>query len=38
MLTMMMAKLEYIPPIVGAWFPVLIFVIVGAVLLKTAKT
>jgi lipopolysaccharide export system permease protein len=38
MLTMMMAKLEYIPPIVGAWFPVLIFVIVGAVLLSTART
>jgi lipopolysaccharide export system permease protein len=38
MLTMMMAKLGYIPPIVGAWFPVLVFVIVGALLLRSART
>jgi lipopolysaccharide export system permease protein len=38
MITMMMAKLEYIPPLVGAWFPVLIFVIIGLLLLKSART
>ena len=38
MLTMMMARMGYIPPIIGAWFPVFIFVIIGFLLLKTAKT
>jgi lipopolysaccharide export system permease protein len=38
MMTMMMAKLGYIPPFAGAWFPVLIFIIVGVVLLRYAKT
>jgi lipopolysaccharide export system permease protein len=38
MITMMMAKLGYIPPIMGAWFPVLFFVIVGVLLLRSAKT
>jgi lipopolysaccharide export system permease protein len=38
MITMMMAKLGYIPTIVGAWFPVLIFVLVGVLLLQSAKT
>ena len=38
MITMMMAKLSYIPPLVGAWFPVLIFIILGLLLLKSAKT
>jgi lipopolysaccharide export system permease protein len=38
MITMMMAKLGYIPTFVGAWFPVLTFVIVGILLLQSAKT
>lgn len=38
MITMMIAKVGYIPPIVGAWFPVALFVVVGAVLLQSAKT
>jgi len=38
MLSMTMAGLNYIHPIVGAWFPVFIFIILGLVLLWSAKT
>ncbi|MDR1949041.1 MAG: LptF/LptG family permease [Spirochaetaceae bacterium] len=38
MISMMMARLGYIPPIVGAWFPVVIFIIFGVLLLRNAKT
>jgi lipopolysaccharide export system permease protein len=38
MITMMMARMGYIPAIIGTWFPVFIFIIVGFLLLKTAKT
>jgi lipopolysaccharide export system permease protein len=38
MLTMMMARLGYIPPLMGAWFPVGLFVIIGALFLQSAKT
>jgi lipopolysaccharide export system permease protein len=38
MITMMMARLGYIPPVVGAWFPVGSFIIIGLILLKSAKT
>jgi lipopolysaccharide export system permease protein len=38
MITMMMAKLGYIPTIIGAWFPVVIFIILGLLLLRGAKT
>jgi lipopolysaccharide export system permease protein len=38
MITMMMARLGYIPTIVGAWFPVVVFIILGLLLLKGAKT
>ena len=38
MITMMMARLGYIAPAVGAWFPVGMFIILGILLLKTAKT
>jgi len=38
MITMMMAKLGYIPTFIGAWFPVVIFITLGLWLLKGAKT
>ena len=38
MVSMMMARLGYIPPPVGAWFPVATFIAVGFLLLRTAKT
>lgn len=38
MITMLMAKFQVIPPLTGAWFPVVLFVIISAVLLKFAKT
>ena len=38
MITMMMAKLGYIPTLIGAWFPVVIFISLGLLLLKGAKT
>jgi len=38
MISMMMAKLGYIPPFVGAWFPVFLFIVAAFLLLRTAKT
>ena len=38
MISMMMAKLGYIPPLAGAWFPVFTFVAMGLLLLRSAKT
>jgi lipopolysaccharide export system permease protein len=38
MITMMMAKLGYIPAPLGAWFPVGIFIAIGLMLLGGAKT
>jgi lipopolysaccharide export system permease protein len=38
MISMMMAKLGYIPPLVGAWFPVALFIVAGVLLLRSAKT
>ncbi|MDR1398682.1 MAG: LptF/LptG family permease [Treponema sp.] len=38
MITMMMARLGYILPVVGAWLPVLLFVVAGVVLLANTKT
>ena len=38
MLSMTMAGLNYIHPFVGAWFPVLIFMVLGVHLLRSAKT
>jgi len=38
MLSMTMAGLNIIHPFVGAWFPVLIFIIIGLLLLRGAKT
>jgi lipopolysaccharide export system permease protein len=38
MISMMMAKLGYIQPFVGAWFPVFVVIIAAFLLLRTAKT
>ncbi len=38
MMTMLMAKFGTIPPIAGAWSPVIMFVIVSIILLRYAKT
>jgi lipopolysaccharide export system permease protein len=38
MITMMMARLNYIPTFIGAWFPVVVFIIIGLLLLRWAKT
>jgi lipopolysaccharide export system permease protein len=38
MLSMTMAGLNYIHPFIGAWFPVVLFFIIGILLLRSAKT
>jgi lipopolysaccharide export system permease protein len=38
MLSMTMSGLNYIPPLLGAWFPVFLFIIIGINLLRSAKT
>lgn len=38
MVTMLLAKFEYIPPLVGAWFPVIFFIVCSCVLLRTSRT
>jgi lipopolysaccharide export system permease protein len=38
MISMMMAKLGYIPTGIGAWFPVVVFIAAGVLLLRGAKT
>jgi len=38
MITMMMAKLGYIPTVIGAWFPVVVFIAIGLWLVRGAKT
>jgi lipopolysaccharide export system permease protein len=38
MITMMMGKLGYIPPFLGAWFPVFLFIFLGVILVRYAKT
>jgi lipopolysaccharide export system permease protein len=38
MISMMMARLGYIPPLMGAWFPVFVFIVLGILLLRHAKT
>ncbi|WP_407400332.1 LptF/LptG family permease [Treponema sp.] len=38
MITMLMAKFQAIPPLFGAWFPVMLFIIISTMLLKYAKT
>jgi lipopolysaccharide export system permease protein len=38
MITMLMARLGYIPPVVGAWLPIATFIIVGTLFLQNSKT
>ena len=38
MLSMTMAGLNYIPPFIGAWFPVVLFIVIGLSLIWSAKT
>jgi lipopolysaccharide export system permease protein len=38
MISMMMAKMGYIPPFIGAWFPVFVFVTLGVILVRHSKT
>jgi lipopolysaccharide export system permease protein len=38
MITMMMARLDYIPPVMGGWIPVVSFISLGIILLRSAKT
>jgi lipopolysaccharide export system permease protein len=38
MLSMTLAGLNYIHPFIGAWFPVLLFIVIGIMLLRRAKT
>jgi len=38
MITMMLAKLGYLPPVIGAWSPVVLFVIIGTTLIAGART
>ena len=38
MISMMMARIGYIPPLAGAWFPILVFSALGTLLLGSAKT
>ena len=38
MVTMLLAKFGYISPLTGAWFPVILFVVLSGVILKFART
>ena len=38
MVTMLMAKFGTIPPLFGAWFPVILFTVISFVLLKYSRT
>ncbi|MCL2094259.1 MAG: LptF/LptG family permease [Treponema sp.] len=38
MISMMLARLGYIPPLIGAWFPVFTFIGLGLFLVRSAKT
>jgi lipopolysaccharide export system permease protein len=38
MVTMMLGRLGYISPFLGAWFPVFLFIIIGTVLVRYSKT
>jgi lipopolysaccharide export system permease protein len=38
MLSMTMAGLNYFHPAIGAWFPIVLFIFIGIILLRSAKT
>ncbi len=38
MVTMLLSQFGYITPVIGAWFPVIVFIILSIVLLKYART
>nr|WP_281389022.1 LptF/LptG family permease [Spirochaeta isovalerica] len=38
MVMSLMAKMGFLPPLAGAWIPVVVFLIVGSALFRTAKT
>ncbi|MCL2764154.1 MAG: LptF/LptG family permease [Treponema sp.] len=38
MLSMTLAGLNYIHPFIGAWFPVCIFIVIGVLMIRSAKT
>jgi len=38
MLSMTMAGLNYIHPAIGAWFPIILFIVIGIILIRSAKT
>lgn len=38
MMTMLFAKWEYISPLAGAWFPVVLFITVSSIILRYART
>jgi lipopolysaccharide export system permease protein len=38
MVTMMLGRLGYISPFMGAWFPVFLFVVIGVILVRNSKT
>ena len=38
MVTMLLAQFEYISPVMGAWFPVIIYIIISIVLLRYTRT
>ncbi|MCL2410536.1 MAG: LptF/LptG family permease [Treponema sp.] len=38
MLSMALARLNYIPPFIGAWFPVFLFLVIGLSMVRSAKT
>lgn len=38
MISTMLAKLSYIPPLAGAWAPVFIFIVIGIIMIRFART
>lgn len=38
MITMLLAKFGYVPPLLGAWFPIFLFIIISCILLKFSRT
>jgi lipopolysaccharide export system permease protein len=38
MVTMLLAQFEYISPLTGAWFPVILFILLSIVFIRFART